>query len=586
MEKQEDTTEKLGSEKRGFEKLGAVKVIVAIITTLVLLACFGHVVYHVCFCQHLASGDAEFMSKVWEIQGFLSEGSGLKASIKETDYSFWAGIVAYISMKTGLHPLELCHRIIPGILVVVMLLEYLYLGFRLFVLERKGRYYTFMGMTVFASAFFFLQYVIRYLNVEPAVSVYINIWRENVIAGLVILPLILATLLRIVYSHTCKEKDSKVTSESEGEGEENPGKTDKIEKNSAKGRKILPWILDITILFVEVLLCIVVYSWQNIFKVFYLDDLGLKYIITNLWKTDWPFFMALGCIVIAFMLKMKGIIPVVAICLMAAIMGLPIPLAVIIAFGVSALIVNPESIDLWQPVSYLIFGICVYVLAIETGSAAHFSATFEPVQNKYRIAAETPELVDYLLDGRSFEDGSKLGVVTDKTMAESITTYSPYIDAIVVEDVTTDNASVAFDAGLDSGDYVIIKSDIEPSEALLINDEYGFDSKVGDYTVYRRTYWEETNGAWVHKGPYGFYLKDGWYKIDNELYYMNADGEVQTGWLKYDGETYYLKEDGKMAMNWEEIDDKWYFFGQDGAMRHDVTEAGYTLGSDGALVEE
>ena len=67
---------------------------------------------------------------------------------------------------------------------------------------------------------------------------------------------------------------------------------------------------------------------------------------------------------------------------------------------------------------------------------------------------------------------------------------------------------------------------------------------------------------------------------------MNADGEVQTGWLKYDGETYYLKEDGKMAMNWEEIDDKWYFFGQDGAMRHDVTEAGYTLGPDGAMVEE
>ena len=472
MKKPKDIT-----EKRGFAKLGVVKNSVAIIATLVLLACFGHMVYHVCFRQHLASGDAEFMSKVWEIWGFLSEGSGIRASIKETDYNIWAGIVAYISMKTGVHPLELCHRILPGILMGVMFLEYLYLGFRLFVMERKGRYYTFMGMTVFASAFFFLQYVIRYIDSEPAVSVYINIWRENVIAGLVILPLILATFLRIVYSHTCKVnklegeiiEDSNKEIESDEEVEGRKGK--KRSETTKKDRKNLPWIRDIAILFAEVLLCVVVYSWQNIFKIFYLDDLGLKYIVTNLWKTDWPFFMALGCIVIAFMLKMKGIIPVVAICLMAAVMGLPIPLAVIIAFGVSALIVNSESIDLWLPVSFVIFGIGIYVLAIETGSAAHFSATFEPVKNKYRIAAGTPELVDYLLDGRSVEDGSKIGVVTDKTMAEAIEAYSPYIDAIVVEDVTTDTAAVAFDAGLDQGDYVIIKSDIEPSDALLINDE-------------------------------------------------------------------------------------------------------------------
>ena len=95
MKKPKDIT-----EKRGFAKLGVVKNSVAIIATLVLLACFGHMVYHVCFRQHLASGDAEFMSKVWEIWGFLSEGSGIRASIKETDYNIWAGIVAYISMKT------------------------------------------------------------------------------------------------------------------------------------------------------------------------------------------------------------------------------------------------------------------------------------------------------------------------------------------------------------------------------------------------------------------------------------------------------------------------------------------------------
>lgn len=577
MEKQEDTT-----EKRGFEKLGAIKIIVAIITTLVLLACFGHVVYHVCFCQHAAAGDAAFMQKVWEATELLSDGTSLKSSVKQLDYNAWASIIAYVSLKTGLHPLELCHRILPGILVTFMLLEYLYLGYRIFVMEKKGRYFTYMGMVTFAAVFFFLQYVIRFINVEPSLSIYINIWRENVIANLIILPLILATFLRVVYSHICKVKNDSTETEELHEDKEKTSKG----RGSLHGTRAFSWLRDIIILSVELVLCVVIFSGQHLYQAFAVDKIGVKYIISNLWETNWPFFMALGCIVIVFMLKMKGALPVVMICILAALAGMPLPLAVVIAFGVSALIINPESIDLWQPVSFLIFGICVYVLAIETGSAAHFTATFERAENDYRIPDETVKMADYILENSSADPDSKLAVVTDRTMAYSIMQYTPLVDAVVIDEENAVNTTFIFDVGLDSGDYVIIKSDIEPSEALLINDEYAFDSKVGDYTVYRRTYWEETNGAWAHKGPYGFYLKDGWYKIDNELYYMNADGEVQTGWLKYDGETYYLKEDGKMAMNWEEIDDKWYFFGQDGAMRHDVTEAGYTLGPDGAMLEE
>ncbi len=558
------------------KKLGAAKIIVAVLTVTVLLACFGHMIYLVCFRQHLSSGDGEFMKSVWDIFQLVTEGDGIKAAIKETDFKFWAGFVAYFSLKAGIHPLELCHRILPAILLVVALVEYLYLGYRLFVMERKGRYYTFMGMTVFAAAFFFLQYFIRYNNVDSACSMYINIWREHVIAVFYVLPLILATFLRVVYRNTGRPIKNDSCDESDDEETKTP----------KKSGKILSWIRDIIILFIEIILCIVSYSGQHLYEVFSVDNEGFKYIIKGLWETNWPFFMALGCIIICFMLKMKASLPVVIISIMAALMGIPLPLAIVIAYGVAALIVNPKSIDLWLPVSYVIFGIGIYVLAIETGSAAHFTTTFGPVENKYRIAAGTPALVDYLLGETPSEEGDKIYVVTDQQMAESITSYSPSVEAVVIDDVTTDTATFAFDVGLENGDYVIIKSDVEPSEALLINDEYGFDSKVGDYTVYNRTYWEKLGEAWAHKGPYGFYLKDGWYKIDNELYYMNADGAVQTGWLEYNGETYYLKEDGKMAMNWEEIEDKWYFFGTDGAMRHDVTEAGYTLGSDGALVEE
>ena len=124
-------------------------------------------------------------------------------------------------------------------------------------------------------------------------------------------------------------------------------------------------------------------------------------------------------------------------------------------------------------------------------------------------------MADYILENSSADPDSKLAVVTDRAMADSIMQYTPLVDAVVIDEENVVNTTFIFDVGLDQGDYVIIKSDIEPSEALLINDEYAFDSKVGDYTVYRRSYWEQLGEAWAHKGPYVFYLKDGWYKIDN-----------------------------------------------------------------------
>ena len=117
------------------------KVVVALIAVAMLFVCFGFMFYSLVFRQHISENDSEFFSLIWSIKDQLSEGMSGKALIADSNYSIWAVIISFASIKTGIHPLELCHRIGPAVLMVVLLMLYLYLGYRLFVLERKGRYY-------------------------------------------------------------------------------------------------------------------------------------------------------------------------------------------------------------------------------------------------------------------------------------------------------------------------------------------------------------------------------------------------------------------------------------------------------------
>lgn len=58
----------------------------------------------------------------------------------------------------------------------------------------------------------------------------------------------------------------------------------------------------------------------------------------------------------------------------------------------------------------------------------------------------------------------------------------------------------------------------------------------------------------------------GWKEIDNEWYYFNSDGVMNTGWLNYNGDWYNLSSSGIMDKGWKEVDEKWYYFNSDGKM--------------------
>lgn len=54
--------------------------------------------------------------------------------------------------------------------------------------------------------------------------------------------------------------------------------------------------------------------------------------------------------------------------------------------------------------------------------------------------------------------------------------------------------------------------------------------------------------------------REGWYQLNDDWYYFDMQGRMQTGWLCKGGSWFYLEEDGMMCTGWKCIGDRWYYF--------------------------
>lgn len=81
-------------------------------------------------------------------------------------------------------------------------------------------------------------------------------------------------------------------------------------------------------------------------------------------------------------------------------------------------------------------------------------------------------------------------------------------------------------------------------------------------------------------------LKYSWVRENGTWFYKSGDGACQYGWNKVNGKWYFLdKTTGAMKTGWVQDGSKWYFMWSDGSMASNTVVDGYTLGSDGALVQ-
>lgn len=101
-------------------------------------------------------------------------------------------------------------------------------------------------------------------------------------------------------------------------------------------------------------------------------------------------------------------------------------------------------------------------------------------------------------------------------------------------------------------------------------------------------------------------VTQGWAKVDNNWYMVNATGDsqtgwqkdstgswtylapesgvMQTGWLKTGDTWYHLGGNGYMSTGWLKTGDTWYYLNSDGSMAANTTIDGYKLDSSGAWI--
>lgn len=116
-------------------------------------------------------------------------------------------------------------------------------------------------------------------------------------------------------------------------------------------------------------------------------------------------------------------------------------------------------------------------------------------------------------------------------------------------------------------------------------DKYVDGFKSNGNNVYGGT-WEKCNTGWKLKKGNGMYALSQWGLVDNNWYYFDFNGNMQTGWCLINNNWYYFKPSGEMVTGWQLINDYWYYFVESGEMLvNSITPDGYSVGNDGIWIE-
>ncbi len=161
---------------------------------------------------------------------------------------------------------------------------------------------------------------------------------------------------------------------------------------------------------------------------------------------------------------------------------------------------------------------------------------------------------------------------------DNVTYTATYEEAFVDYKVqfANDDGSVISEMIYHYGDIIAIPED--PTKASNDTADYvfaGWDPTVSEtcqgdatytavYTEQNREGWQLAQGKWMYYS--GGVALTGWQRINNEWYYMNAEGIMQTGWLKEGNTWYYLKSSGAMVTGWLQQGTTWYYLNSGGAM--------------------
>ena len=100
-----------------------------------------------------------------------------------------------------------------------------------------------------------------------------------------------------------------------------------------------------------------------------------------------------------------------------------------------------------------------------------------------------------------------------------------------------------------------------------------------------QTGWQEVNNKWYYFDELGYGQKN-WKLIGNNWFYFNSSYQMQTGWQEINGKWYYIAEDGYMVTGIYKVGNRKYLFMEDGSMKtgwFKVDGTWYYISPDGEL---
>lgn len=212
-------------------------------------------------------------------------------------------------------------------------------------------------------------------------------------------------------------------------------------------------------------------------------------------------------------------------------------------------------------------------------------ASIGTVLGERATAEQTKELVA--------SDGTKLSLTP-------IVKGGNKIGAIITTETSSNLATIPIDK--DAGEVVAVY------RYLPLLDKYIRLSEgviIGANTITLPTQANATYIASTYEITTTETITQGWTKVDNNWYMVNATGDPQVGWQKDNvgwaylsptngvmktdwildgGNWYYLKDNGYMASGWIKYGETWYYCNGNGSMVASTTIDGYQLDSNGAWI--
>lgn len=99
----------------------------------------------------------------------------------------------------------------------------------------------------------------------------------------------------------------------------------------------------------------------------------------------------------------------------------------------------------------------------------------------------------------------------------------------------------------------------------------------------RRTGWQTIDGKRYYLNENGI-MQTGWLEQKEGLLYLNENGNPQSGWLELEEGTYYLDENSIRQTGWLELEEKRFYLDETGLLHHgwlEQEEGKYYLGDEG-----